>query len=171
MSEQNYHWETSKENVLPLKQGRTVAAIEETFQQNSSKGKINNEKTEREKRYFYARSVVYSSRVSLSFARFVLGKKRLQPKERLILKNTDLFSLRRRTKLQGALERDCELRRRRPVGSLVEVRLSFLFSLLSLFFKAALSIFARRSWKRTTNALLLRAHIFSLSLSQTLSLC
>ena len=99
MSEQNYHWETSKENVLPLKQGRTVAAIEETFQQNSSKGKINNEKTEREKRYFYARSVVYSSRVSLSFARFVLGKKRLLPKERLILKNTDLFSLRRRTKL------------------------------------------------------------------------
>ena len=99
MAEQNYHWETSKENVLPLKQGRTVAAIEETFQQNSSKGKINNEKTEREKRYFYARSVVYSSRVSLSFARFVLGKKRLQPKERLILKNTDLFSLRRRTKL------------------------------------------------------------------------
>jgi len=50
MAEQNYHWETSKENVLPLKQGRTVAAIEETFQQNSSKkGKIN-EKTEREKR-------------------------------------------------------------------------------------------------------------------------
>jgi hypothetical protein len=99
MAEQNYHWETSKENVLPLKQGRTVAAIEETFQQNSSKkGKIN-EKTEREKRYFYARSVVYSSRVSLSFARFVLGKKRLLPKERLILKNTDLFSLRRRTKL------------------------------------------------------------------------
>ena len=98
MSEQNYHWETAKENVLPLKQGRTVAAIEETFQQNSSKGKIN-EKTEREKRYFYARSVVYSSRVSLSFARFVLGKKRLLPKERLILKNTDLFSLRRRTKL------------------------------------------------------------------------
>lgn len=100
MAEQNYHWETSKENVLPLKQGRTVAAIEETFQQNSSKkGKINNEKTEREKRYFYARSVVYSSRVSLSFARFVLGKKRLLPKERLILKNTDLFSPRRRTKL------------------------------------------------------------------------
>lgn len=98
MSEQNYHWETSKENVLPLKQGRTVAAIEETFQQNSSKGKIN-EKTEREKRYFYARSVVYSSRVSLSFARFVLGKKRRLPKERLILKNTDLFSPRRRTKL------------------------------------------------------------------------
>lgn len=98
MAEQNYHWETSKENVLPLKQGRTVAAIEETFQQNSSKGKIN-EKTEREKRYFYARSVVYSSRVSLSFARFVLGKKRLLPKERLILKNTDLFSLRNRTKL------------------------------------------------------------------------
>ena len=25
MAEQNYHWETSKENVLPLKQGRTVA--------------------------------------------------------------------------------------------------------------------------------------------------
>lgn len=98
MAEQNYHWETSKENVLPLKQGRTVAAIEETFQQNSSKGKIN-EKTEREKRYFYARSVVYSSRVSLSFARFVLGKKRRLPKERLILKNTDLFSPRRRTKL------------------------------------------------------------------------
>ena len=98
MAEQNYHWETSKENVLPLKQGRTVAAIEETFQQNSSKGKIN-EKTEREKRYFYARSVVYSSRVSLSFARFVLGKKRLHRKERLILKNTDLFSPRRRTKL------------------------------------------------------------------------
>lgn len=68
MAEQNdqlYHWETSKENVLPLKQGRTVAAIEETFQQNSSKkGKIN-EKTEREKRYFYARSVVYSSRAFL----------------------------------------------------------------------------------------------------------
>lgn len=101
MAEQNYHWETSKENVLPLKQGRTVAAIEETFQQNSSKkGKINNEKTEREKRYFYARSVVYSSRVSLSFARFVLGKKRRLPKERLILKNTDLFSIiRNRTKL------------------------------------------------------------------------
>ena len=74
MAEQNYHWETSKENVLPLKQGRTVAAIEETFQQNSSKGKVN-EKIEREKRYFYAQSVVYSSRVSLSFARFVLGKK------------------------------------------------------------------------------------------------
>jgi hypothetical protein len=49
MAEQNYHWETSKENVLPLKQGRTVAAIEETFQQNSSKGKVN-EKIEREKR-------------------------------------------------------------------------------------------------------------------------
>ena len=98
MAEQNYHWETSKENVLPLKQGRTVAAIEETFQQNSSKGKVN-EKIEREKRYFYAQSVVYSSRVSLSFARFVLGKKRLHPKERLILKNTDLFSLRNRTKL------------------------------------------------------------------------
>ena len=97
MAEQNYHWETSKENVLPLKQGRTVAAIEETFQQNSSNGKIN-EKTEREKRYFYARSVVYSSRVSLSFARFVLGKKTTQ-KEQLILKNTDLFSLRNRTKL------------------------------------------------------------------------
>lgn len=96
MAEQNYHWETSKENVLPLKQGRTVAAIEETFQQNSSKGKIN-EKTEREKRYFYARSVVYSSRVSLSFA-FILGKK-TTPKEQLILKNTDLFSPRRRTKL------------------------------------------------------------------------
>ena len=64
MAEQNYHWETSKENVLPLKQGRTVAAIEETFQQNSSKGTIN-EKTEREKRYFYARSVVYSSRAFL----------------------------------------------------------------------------------------------------------
>jgi hypothetical protein len=42
---------------------------------------------------------VYSSRVSLSFARFVLGKKRLHRKERLILKNTDLFSPRRRTKL------------------------------------------------------------------------
>ena len=99
MAEQNYHWETSKENVLPLKQGRTVAAIEETFQQNSSKkGKINNEKTEREKRYFYARSVVYSSRVSLSFA-FILGKK-TTPKEQLILKNTDLFSIiRNRTKL------------------------------------------------------------------------
>ena len=97
MAEQNYHWETSKENVLPLKQGRTVAAIEETFQQNSSKkGKIN-EKTEREKRYFYAQSVVYSSRVSLSFA-FVLGKKN-DSKEQLILKNTDLFSLRHRTKL------------------------------------------------------------------------
>ena len=52
MAEQNdqlYHWETSKENVLPLKQGRTVAAIEETFQQNASKGKVN-EKIEREKR-------------------------------------------------------------------------------------------------------------------------
>jgi hypothetical protein len=49
MAEQNYHWETSKENVLPLKQGRTVASIEETFQQNASKGKVN-EKTEREKR-------------------------------------------------------------------------------------------------------------------------
>ena len=97
MAEQNYHWETSKENVLPLKQGRTVAAIEETFQQNSSKGKVN-EKIEREKRYFYAQSVVYSSRVSLSFARFVLGKKN-DSKEQLILKNTDLFSLRHRTKL------------------------------------------------------------------------
>ena len=96
MAEQNYHWETSKENVLPLKQGRTVAAIEETFQQNSSKGKVN-EKIEREKRYFYAQSVVYSSRVSLSFA-FVLGKKN-DSKEQLILKNTDLFSLRRQTKL------------------------------------------------------------------------
>ena len=48
MAEQNdqlYHWETSKENVLPLKQGRTVAAIEEHV----SKG-TKNEKTEREKR-------------------------------------------------------------------------------------------------------------------------
>ena len=67
MSEQNYHfWETSKENVLPLKQGRTVAAIEETFQQNSSKkGKINNEKTEREKRYFYMRRASCTRRAFL----------------------------------------------------------------------------------------------------------
>ena len=64
MAEQNYHWETSKENVLPLKQGRTVAAIEETFQQNSSKGKIN-EKTEREKRYFYAQRALCTRRAFL----------------------------------------------------------------------------------------------------------
>ena len=69
MSEQNYHfWETSKENVLPLKQGRTVAAIEETFQQNSSKkGKINNEKTELEKRYFYARRALCTPRRAFLF--------------------------------------------------------------------------------------------------------
>ena len=68
MAEQNYHWETSKENVLPLKQGRTVAAIEETFQQNSSKkGKINNEKTEREKRYFYARRALCTRRRAFLF--------------------------------------------------------------------------------------------------------
>ena len=53
MAEQNYHWETSKENVLPLKQGRTVAAIEETFQQNSSKkGKINTRKQSERKGTF-----------------------------------------------------------------------------------------------------------------------
>ena len=83
MAEQNYHWETSKENVLPLKQGRTVAAIEETFQQNSSKkGKINNEKTEREKRYFYARSVVYSFVARFSFFCKIRSWKKTTPSKR-----------------------------------------------------------------------------------------
>ena len=64
MAEQNYHWETSKENVLPLKQGRTVAAIEETFQQNSSKRENKRENRAREKVLLRAKRCVLVARFS-----------------------------------------------------------------------------------------------------------
>ena len=64
MAEQNYHWETSKENVLPLKQGRTVAAIEETFQQNSSKRENKRENRAREKVLLRAKRCLLVARFS-----------------------------------------------------------------------------------------------------------
>ena len=168
MAEQNYHWETSKENVLPLKQGRTVAAIEETFQQNSSKGKVN-EKIEREKRYFYAQSVVYSSRVSLSFA-FVLGKKKRLQKSNWFWKILTFSLCVTERNFRAHLNEIANYDGEDPLE--VWLRCGSLFSFLfCLSFLKQRFRFSRGVAGNERTRFYYVLTFFSLSLSQTLSLC